>query len=109
MTTRIGAREARNNFATILGRVHFGKETIILERSGKLMAAMIPIEMYEQIIAEREARFQVLQRIREKLPDVSAEEVTDDVADAIHAVRNAHGDQHLLAWGHLSGQREAET
>ena len=90
MTTRIGAREARNNFATMLGRVHFGNETIIVERSGKPMVAMIPIEMYEQLIAEREARFQVLKRIRERLPDVSEEEVSQDVADAILAVRNAH-------------------
>jgi len=90
MTTRIGAREARNNFATMLGRVHFGKETIIVERSGKPMAAMIPIEMYEQLIAEREARFQVLERIREKLPVASEAEVAEDVAEAIRSVRNAH-------------------
>jgi antitoxin (DNA-binding transcriptional repressor) of toxin-antitoxin stability system len=35
MPTCVGAREARNNFATMLGRVHFGQETIIIERFGK--------------------------------------------------------------------------
>jgi len=90
MTIRIGAREARRNFADMLGRVHFGKETIILERSGKPMAAMIPIDLYEQLITEREERFQVLARIRERLPNIPEDEVRQDVADAILAVRKAH-------------------
>ncbi len=90
MTVKIGAREARNNFATMLGRVRFGNETFIVERSGKPMAAVIPVAMYEQLIAEREARFQVMDQIRQRLPDVSEEEVMQDVADAIAAVRKPH-------------------
>ena len=90
MPTKIGAREARNNFANLLGSVHDGKEEVIIERSGKPMVAVIPIDLYEQMIAEREARFQVLERIRQRLPDVPEDEVAQDVAAAIAAVRNAH-------------------
>jgi prevent-host-death family protein len=61
--TTIGAREARNNFADLIGRVHDRRETVIVERAGKQMVAVIPIELYEQIIAEREACFQVVDRI----------------------------------------------
>jgi prevent-host-death family protein len=86
---RMGAREARNRFADLLGRVHYGGETVIVERSGKPMVAVIPVEMYERLIAEREARFQVLDRIREQLPEVPAEEVERDVAEAVAAVRAA--------------------
>ncbi len=89
MPTKIGAREARNNFANLLGSVHDGKEEVIIERSGKPMVAVIPIDLYEQMIAEREARFQVLDRIRQRLPDVPEDEVAQDVAAAIAAVRNA--------------------
>ena len=88
--TRMGAREARNHFADLLGSVHYGRQVIIVERSGKPMAAIIPIEMYEQLVGEREARFQVLGRIRNRLPDVPVEEVEQDVAEAIRAVRDAH-------------------
>ena len=90
MPVRIGAREARNNFAHLLGSVHYGNQATIIERSGKPMVAVIPIAMYEQLVAEREARFQVLDRIRERLPDVPPEQVERDVAQAVAAVRAAH-------------------
>lgn len=87
MAERMGAREARNHFADLLGRVHYGGQTVIVEWSGKPMVAIIPVEMYERLIAERQARFQVLDRIRSRLPLVSPEEVERDVAQAIAAVR----------------------
>ncbi len=89
MTTppSLGAREARSQFADLLGRVHYGGETIIVERSGKPMAAMIPIELYLRLIAEREARFAVIERLRDKAAGVPAEEVLSDVAEAIAAIR----------------------
>ncbi len=90
MPTKIGARQARNNFADLLGSVHFGKDEVIIERSGKPMVAVIPIDLYEQMIAERKARFQVLERIRQRSPDVAEEEVMQDVTAAVAAVRNAH-------------------
>lgn len=86
---RIGAREARNRFADLLGRVHYGGEMLIVERSGKPMAAIIPVRVYERFIAEREARFQMLDRIRQRLPGVPPEEVEQDVTEAIAAVRAA--------------------
>jgi len=85
----MGAREARNNFSQLLGQVHFGGQVVIVERFGRPMVAVIPLEDYQQLIAEREARFQVLDEIRQRLPDLSVEEVERDVAEAIAAVRAA--------------------
>lgn len=67
------------------------RETVIVERSGKPMVAMIPVETYERLVAEREARFAVLERIRGRLPEVPEEEVERDVAEAVAAVRAARG------------------
>jgi len=89
MTIIIGAREARQRFADLLGRVGYGGEVAIIERSGKPMVALIPVEVYEQLVAEREARFQVLDRIRSKLPEISEKEVQKDVSQAIDAVRKS--------------------
>jgi len=86
----LGAREARSQFADLLGRVHYGGETIIVERSGKPMAAVIPIELYERLIAEREARFAIIDRLRAKTAGTPVEEVLDDVAEAIAAIRAAN-------------------
>jgi len=89
MTEHIGAREARNRFADLMGSVHYGGEAVIIERSGKPMVAVIPVEMYQAMIAEREARFAVVDQIQSRLPDVSAAEVEADVAEAVAAVRSA--------------------
>lgn len=89
MTIVIGAREARRRFADLLGRVGYGKEVAIVERSGKPMVALIPVEVYEQLVAEREARFQALDHIRSKLPEIPEEEIEKDVRQAIDAVRKS--------------------
>jgi len=89
MTIFLGAREARQRFADLLGRVGYGGEIAIVERSGKPMVALIPVELYEQLVAEREARFQVLDRIRSKLPEIPGEEVEKDVSQAIDALRES--------------------
>jgi prevent-host-death family protein len=87
MAIVIGAREARQRFADLLGRVGYGGEVAIVERSGKPLVALIPIEVYELLVAEREARFQVLDHIRSKLPNIPEEEVEKDVQWAIDALR----------------------
>ena len=79
--------EARNHLSQILGEVHFGKEVFIIERSGKPMVAVISVDEYERIVAARQERFQVLTDIRKRVPDLSEEEVAQDVADAIAAIR----------------------
>ena len=87
MTVSVGAREARSNFSNLLGQVHYGGQTVIIERSGRPMVAMIPADMYRQLIVERETRFQVIDRVRERLSELPQEEVERDVAEALAAVR----------------------
>ena len=87
MTILIGARDIRQRFAEILGKVGFGGDIAVVERSGKPMAALIPIEMYEQMIAEREARFQIVEKIRAVQANFTPEEIERDVAQVIKKVR----------------------
>jgi prevent-host-death family protein len=88
MAQHVGAREARSRFSELIGSVRFGNEEVIVERSGKPMAAMIPIETYERLVAERRARFEVLDRIRSRLPEIPPEEIDRDVTDAVSKVRS---------------------
>ncbi len=87
MDKRISASEARKRFSKLLGQARYGGVVTIIERSGKPMAAMVPIELYERLVAEREARFEVLERIRSRAPDRSPDEVERDVTEAIAAIR----------------------
>ena len=93
MVERVGSREARANFADLLGRVRYGGEVIIVERSGTPMAAMVPLELVEQVLAEREARFEVIDRIREGTVGYSPEDIAADVAAAVREVREARATQ----------------
>jgi prevent-host-death family protein len=52
---KIGAREARLNFADVLNQTAFGKNRIILTKNGKDVAALVPIEDL-QAIEEMEDR-----------------------------------------------------
>jgi prevent-host-death family protein len=89
MVVRMGAKEARDKFADLLGSVHYGQQVVIVERSGRPMVAVIPVEIYERLMAERDARFEVLDRVRERVPELSPDEVEQDVAEVIAAVRAA--------------------
>ena len=87
MVQRIGAREARNSFSDLLGRVGYGGEVVIVERSGKPLAVVMPVDLYERLVAEREERFGVVDRVRRQAPEGTEAEVEKDVDDAIRAVR----------------------
>jgi len=45
------------------------------------------VDILQQTKAERERRFQVVDQIKEHLPDLAADEVEKDVAEAVAAVR----------------------
>jgi prevent-host-death family protein len=68
MATVIGAAEARDRFDEIVGRVHDDGETVIIENSSEAMAAVVPVELYQRFMAEREARFAILDRFRNDAP-----------------------------------------
>jgi prevent-host-death family protein len=52
--------------------------------------ATIPLDMYTKLVAEREARFDVIRRIRENAPDLPEEEIEAIVAEAVRKVRAEH-------------------
>jgi prevent-host-death family protein len=87
MVVRLSAEDAGRNLSALLCRVQHGGETVILEEAGKPMAAVIPLEQYERMMQEREAKFQAFERSIQDRPSFSEEEVEADIADAIAIVR----------------------
>ena len=79
---RLNVMEARKTFSSTINRVAFGKERIILERRGKEVAALVPLEdlaLLEEIEDRRdlrEARFRVADEADESVP---YEEVREDL------------------------------
>ena len=60
-----------------------------MERSGRPVAAVIPVETYEKLVEERRIRFEVMDRIRSRLPEKTPDEIERDVAAAIEEVRRS--------------------
>ena len=87
MTIFIGARDLRQKISEVLGKVGFGGDVAVVEKSGKPMAAIIPIEMYQKLVAEREARFQIVDKIRNAQAERPLDEIDKDIAAAIQRAR----------------------
>ncbi len=83
----VPALEARTQFGRILKEVQSGQIRILVEKSGVPMVGIISAQEFQQLIAEREVRFEVVDRIRRRLPSVPDREVQRDVRAALKQVR----------------------
>ncbi len=61
---------------------------------------MVPDELTKQVLAEREARFGVIDRVRERTVGYSEDEIARDVAEAVREVREARRRHHDCAGAH---------
>jgi len=79
--------KARGNLGQILEEVYYRGDEYIIERAGKPMAAVVPVEQYEQWRKEREELFALVDRVRERNREVAPEEIERDIAAAVSAAR----------------------
>ena len=93
MVKRMTAREARNNFADLLGLVHYSKEPVIVEKRGRPFVVVISPEHYERLLQQREDRFAVLDEVRAKNADVTPQEAEADAAREIAASRKERSEK----------------
>jgi len=82
----IPALEARTQLGRLMKEVRRGSR-VLVEKAGVSMIGIISAEELQRVIFEREARFQVVDRIRRRLPTVSAREIQADVRSALKEVR----------------------
>ena len=82
-TKTIPALTARTQLGRIMKEVYSGQLRVLVEKSGVPMVGIISADEFQRVIAEREARFEVIDRIRRRLPRVSDAEVRRDVRDAL--------------------------
>ncbi len=86
---RVGAGEARKRLDDLLGWVYSRHEIVIIEEEGRPVVAVVPFDLLERWIQEREAAFRALEYWRNRLPEVAPEEVLQDVQEALKAVRSS--------------------
>lgn len=90
MQQQIGVTEARNKFGELVDMVRYSGDTIVLVKSGKPAAALVPIEWLDRYAKERAAAFQVVAEVRAQNHDIveSEAELQALIDESIHAVRN---------------------
>lgn len=83
----VPALEARTQLGHLMREIQQGRLRVLVEKAGVPMVGIISAEEFQRVIAERETRFQVVDRIRRRLPAVSEAEVERDVRAAVKEVR----------------------
>lgn len=87
MTEKISTLEVRRRLGDILNRVALRNDQFIIERKGKPLAAVVPVERLEQMRrAARMHLLQVLEREEQKASEAEAEQVANE---AKHRTRKA--------------------
>lgn len=85
---RMSAKEARDNFADLLGTVYYGREPVIVEKQGRPYAVVINPEEYKRYRkAAKERFFELIDEIQTKNKDSNAERILQDVTAAVEDVR----------------------
>jgi prevent-host-death family protein len=78
---------ARGSLGQILEEVFYRGDQYVIQRSGKAMAAVVPVEQFEQWRKEREAFFSLVDEIRRRNKKAQPEEIQRDITAARKAVQ----------------------
>ncbi len=87
MEKTIGSATARRTFGQLLEEVYYRGDRIVVERRGRPMAVLVPVELYEKWQKQREQFFALIEEARERNKDVEPQILEAEIQDAIHAVR----------------------
>lgn len=87
MKKEVSAIELQQKLGELLDGVYRNGDRLIVKDANKSLAAIVPIEAYEEMLQQREKAFSVLDRIWEKVPAVSEEEAQADIEQAIAEAR----------------------
>ena len=83
MNKEISTTELRGTLGELIDGVYRNGDRLIVKRANKPLAAIVPIEAYEEMLQQREKDFSVLDRIWEKVPAVSEDKAQADIEQAI--------------------------
>ena len=83
----IPAVKARTHFGEIMKKSYKNGSRFVVEKSGIPMVVILNAQDYARMVDAGEERFKILDRIKSRLPDLSENVVSEDVAKAVTAIR----------------------
>jgi prevent-host-death family protein len=91
MITEVNAVNFRQNLGEMLGQVQYRNDSIVINKDGKPVAALVGAELFARIRRMRE-RFDALsERLAQAYVNVPAEQGLAEIDAAVAAGRKRHG------------------
>lgn len=89
MERTISAMTARKRLGQLLEEAYYRGNVFIIERAGRPMAAVVPLEQYRQWQQRRADFFAMIAQVQERTRQVPPEELEAALAEAVAAAKAA--------------------
>lgn len=89
MYKKISALKVRQNLGQVMNEVALRGDEYIIERAGKPLVAMIPIEKYQSLQEDLDKVFESLDKIRTNVKDESPNVMDGLIDEALQSYRKA--------------------
>jgi prevent-host-death family protein len=89
MLKKISAMKVRQSLGQVMNEVSLRGDDYIVERAGKPLVAIIPMEKYQRLQKDREGALQALNGIWQKMENADSKEVESLVNEAVRKTRKA--------------------
>jgi prevent-host-death family protein len=83
----MSAVQARQHFGEILEGVYYRGDEVVIERAGKTMAVVVPVERYQSMERSRERLFELIEKAQARNRDVPYAVIEEEVDKAVRQVR----------------------
>jgi prevent-host-death family protein len=87
MEKTVNAVQARQQLGRLLEEVYYQSQRVIIERAGRPMAVLVPLEQYHQWQEQRTAFFAMVDEVRGRTQDIPPEELEALIAEASAAAK----------------------
>ena len=87
MEKTVNAVQARKQLGRLLEEVFYQNQRVIIERAGRPMAVLVPLEQYRQWQAGRDAFFATVDEVLQHTREIPPEELETVIAEASAAAK----------------------
>jgi prevent-host-death family protein len=89
MYKKISALKARQNLGQVMNEVALKGDDYIIERAGKPLVAVIPIEKYQSLQQEIKEFFESLSKMRANLEEEDEKDMDELIEEAVQSYRKS--------------------
>jgi prevent-host-death family protein len=89
MQRTVSAMTARKRLGQLLEEAYYRGNVFIIERAGRPMAAVVPLDQYRQWQQRRADFFAMINQLQERTREVPPEELEAAIAEAVAAAKVA--------------------